>query len=222
LQAEVVGRKAGSYHALVDAVLSQGKSRLEIVIGQLVSLFRNGEPVRMSKRTGDIVTLDEVVDEIGVDAARYFLGSGRAATPLEFDLATAVKQEADNPVYYAQYAHARLASVLRKGAELGLLPVAPEDFRFEKVGGPHSEDLTRRLIRFPEELVAMADNLEVHHLGTFLQEVSALLHRHYAEHRYVDGEKPEVSRQYLALVLAVKKVLAEALGLLGVSAPEKM
>ncbi|MBN8217673.1 MAG: arginine--tRNA ligase [Spirochaetes bacterium] len=201
-------------------VLSEGRSRLDIVIGQLVSLFRDGEPVRMSKRTGDIVTLDEVVEEIGSDAARYFLGSGRAATPLEFDLALALKQESDNPVYYVQYAHARLASVLRKAGEEGI-PVAAS-FDFAAVRGPHSEELAIQLIRFPEEIEGMAASLEIHHLATWLSGLAAILHRHYGEHRYVDAADREKSGQYLALVVAVKQVIARALGLLGVSAPEKM
>lgn len=204
------------------AVLSEGKTKLDIVIGQLVSLFRGGEPVRMSKRTGDVVTLDEVIEEIGPDATRFFLAMGRAATALEFDLEVAKKKEADNPVYYVQYAHARISSVFKKAAELGIQAVSEKDFSYNCVRGELADELTGMMLRFPDEIAEMSRSLEIHHLPHYLFGLASVFHRFYGSAKFVDEADPKKTAQILYYLEAVRKVFRTGLSLLGVSAPDKM
>lgn len=204
------------------AVLSGGKTKLDIVIGQLVSLFRGGEPVRMSKRTGDVVTLDEVIEEIGPDATRFFLANGRAATALEFDLEVAKKQESDNPVYYVQYAHARISSVFKKAGDLGIEPASEKDFSYDCVRGELADELTGMMLRFPDEIAEMSRSLEVHHLPHYLSALASVFHRFYGSAKFVDEADPKKTARILFYLEAVRKVFRTGLSLLGVSAPDKM
>ena len=187
----------------------------KIIIGQLVSLYRNGEPVRMSKRTGDMITLQEIIDEIGVDAARYFLVMRKADTPLEFDIEIAKKQSDENPVFYVQYAHARIAGILRNlGRQVnptfnGI--IENEDAR----------TLAINIIRFPEICIDAALSYEPHRITQYLENLASSFHKFYNSCRIITDDETITSRR-LALVYATKNVLAAGLKLIGVSAPEKM
>ncbi len=188
---------------------------IKIVIGQLVSLFRNGEPVRMSKRTGDMITLDEVIEEIGVDAARYFLVMRKADTPLDFDIEVAKKQSDENPVFYVQYAHARISGILRN---------LNEDFIPRCSGCVESDearDVTLMILRFPEICVDSAQALEPHRLTQYLENLASTFHRYYNRYRIINDDK-NLTEKRLSLVIATKNVLKIGLELIGVSAPERM
>ena len=209
----------GRLNAAVKA-LSQNQAELEVIVGQLVSLTRGGEPVRMSKRTGDMITFDDVLEEVGVDATRWYLAAGKASSPLDFDLAVAVQKSNDNPVFYAQYAHARLCSVERKAAEAGL--VAAERLDGSSLAAPSAVQLAVWLARFPDEIAEMAKSREVHHLPRYLTELAAAVHKHYGESRFVDPAAPAATAQHLLFLKAARSVLALGLGLMGVSAPPQM
>ncbi len=190
--------------------------RLTVIVHQMITLKRGDEIVRMSKRTGDLITLREVLDEVGPDASRFFFISRSADSQMDFDLELAKKQSNDNPVYYVQYAHARIASILEyagdldpSGADLRLLSSEPE------------LALIRKMLGFPELVELMATRLEPHHLPYYCQDLAALFHQFYKQCRVVT-EDVELSKARLQLVRAAKVVLANALHLMGISAPEKM
>jgi arginyl-tRNA synthetase len=194
---------------------------LEFVLYQFVSLSRGGEPVRMSKRAGDLVTLDELVDEVGVDAARYTLLARSPDSPIDFDIVEVARKSMDNPVYYVQYAHARIASLLRVARERGESPPPWQEVSFEELTEEAELDLLRGLSELPETIELSADGLAPHRLARYTEEVAALFHRFYTECRVITED---TGRTYARLWLCAgtKHVLASALRLLGVSAPESM
>ncbi len=197
---------------------------LNIIIGQLVNLFREGEPVRMSKRTGDMISLDEVIDEIGVDAARYFLVMRKTDSKLDFDLAVAKEKSESNPVFYVQYAYARIQSILRKAQEEGLDTEAiPARLLSEEESEPASAawELVKKLISFTELLVDMATQLEPHRMPQYLEDLAGGFHRFYSQYRVITEDKEATSRR-LGLVKATGIVLGLGLDLIGVEAPERM
>jgi arginyl-tRNA synthetase len=188
---------------------------LKVIIGQLVSLYRDGEPVRMSKRTGDMVTLEEVMEEIGVDAARYFLVMRKADTAFDFDLEAAKKKSDENPVFYVQYAHARITGILRNlTEEPGTVP--------EKViDSEEARDLALALIKFPEIVAEAGISLEPHRIPTYLESVARAFHYFYNHHRVITEDK-EATRKRTQLIFAAKRVINNGLALIGVSSPERM
>ena len=195
--------------------------RLTIIIYQLVTLRRGGEVVRLSKRTGDIITLREVLEEVGPDAVRFFLLARAADSQMDFDLDLAVEQSAENPVYYIQYAHARIASILRYAQERGI------DFADGDVSllrHPMELALIRRMLLLPEVVEQAAENLAPHHLAYYAQDLAGVFHSFYKECRVVssDPADAELSKARLKLVSAAKIVFAKVLGLMGMTAPEKM
>ncbi len=209
---------------------------LEILIGQMVNLLSNGAPLRMSKRAGTTITHDDLVDAIGVDAARYALARYTSDTTIDIDLELWAKQTSDNPVFYVQYAHARLASILRNAADLGLAPAGfetslrsssttehpfdPSLLAHEKEG-----DLLRALAEFPRVVAAAAQLREPHRVARYLEETASSFHKFYDACRVLpmgDEEPSDLHRARLLLVLATKVVFANGLRLLGVSAPERM
>jgi arginyl-tRNA synthetase len=202
-------------------VLGIEPSRVQIVLYQLVSFYRGGEPVRMSKRTGEMITLDELLDEVGTDAARYTLLTRSSDTALEFDIELVTRQSLDNPVYYVQYAHARIASLLRVAAEQGvqLKPWREVDFSLLK---EESElDLLRTLSELPEMIELAAQTLAPHRLTRYAEETAAAFHRFYTECRVITEDRP-LTQARLWLSAATKQVVATTLGLLGVSPPQSM
>jgi arginyl-tRNA synthetase len=202
-------------------VLGIDPSRVQIVLYQLVSLYRGGEPVRMSKRTGNIIWLDELLDEVGPDAARYTLLSRSHDSALDFDIELVKRQSMDNPVYYVQYAHARVASLLRVAAEQGvsLRPWTEVDFAFLE---QESElDLLRKLGELPEVVATAAEALVPHRLTRCAEETAAAFHHFYTECRVITDDEP-LTQARLWLSTATKHVIAATLRLIGVSAPESM
>ncbi|MCI2242683.1 arginine--tRNA ligase [Adlercreutzia faecimuris] len=209
---------------------------LEIVLGQLVNLYRDGEAVRMSKRTGEMVTLEELIDEVGVDATRYLMLSRSSDQPIDFDIEAAKKKDSSNPVYYVQYAHARICSILRKAADpadaaaaeageitMGELAarIIPEDCDLSPLTHESELALMRKMADFGNLVALAARDRAPFRLTHYAQDLAALFHQFYTNcHVLVDDAAVQTAR--LALVDATRIVLALTLSLLGVSAPEKM
>ena len=203
--------------AVVNA-LGVNPERLKIIICQLVTLRRGQEIVRVSKRSGDVITLREVIDEVGTDACRFFFLSRSADAQMDFDLELARKQSADNPVYYVQYAHARIAGILRLTEERGI------DYSQGDVSLLTSEPeltLIRRLILLPEMVETVARSLEPHHLPYYAQDLATAFHSFYKQRRVVSRNETLTSAR-LKLVRAAQIVLARVLHLMGMTAPESM
>lgn len=205
-------------HLAVEA-MGIDPERLEIIIGQLVTLRRGEEVLKISKRSGDIITLREVMEEVGKDACLFFFLSRSADVPIDFDLELAKRQSAENPVYYVQYAHARIAGILAHARER--LPDA-EGGDTGLLTHPAELALIRRMLMLPELVESMARTLQPHHLPHYAQDLATAFHDFYEKCRVVDDGEPELSRARLKLVAAAKTVLATTLGLMGMSAPERM
>jgi arginyl-tRNA synthetase len=203
------------------AALGYPTDKLDIIIHQIVRLFSGGEMVRMSKRAGEIITLDEVIDEVGADAARYFFLMRSTDSPLDFDLELAKRETTDNPVYYVQYAHARISSILRNATDQGgSLPEARDaDLSLLR----HADELTlmRKLADFPGEVEAAARLYEPHRMTRFATELAGVFHQFYTNCRVL-GDDPQLTAARLTLVGAALITLRNILRLLGVSAPEHM
>ena len=196
---------------------------LEVILGQLVNLKRGGEPVRMSKRTGEMVTFDELLEEVGRDAARYLFLTRSQDTALDFDIQLAVEQSMENPVYYVQYAHARICSILRYGEGRGVLPAeeAPGLETLRLLGSGEEWDLTMKVFEFEELVRDAALARAPHRLTRYLEELAAAFHVFYNRHRVI-SEDAELSSARLFLCRCVLQVLRNGLSLLGVSAPDRM
>ena len=210
--------------------------QLEIVLGQLVNLLRDGEPVRMSKRTGEMITFEELIDMVGVDATRYLMLSRSSDQMIDFDIDVAVKQDSSNPVYYVQYAHARICSILRKAAgeaqaaaaeageismdELAAM-VVPIDADLSVLTHESELALMRKMDDFSSLIALAARDRAPFRLTHYAQEIAGLFHQFYTNcHVLVEDEQLQTAR--LALVDATRILLALTLSLLGVSAPAKM
>ncbi len=205
--------------AAVEALSFKG--RLKTILVQLVSLLRQGEPVAMTTRGGTFVTLEEVVAEVGKDAARFIFLTRRPDAHLEFDLEVAKQQSNENPVYYVQYAHARLASVFRQAAAQGLEPLGPDPSFAALLMLPEELGLLKMLANYPELVEAAARSLEPHRLTYFLTELASGLHSYYYKHRFI-SEDTHLTQARLCLVQGVKTILNHGLSILGVEAPESM
>ncbi len=197
------------------------RDRFEVVLIQWVRLVRSGEQVKMSKRTGEFVTLEDLVAEVGVDAARFFFLMRRAESPLDFDLELAVKRSEDNPVYYVQYAHARIAHVLEYARGQGVPEPGLESARADLLHEAETLTLLRGLAGFPSLVAAAARFREPHRIPMYLKELAAKFHSFYHQHRVV-GPDASVTAARLLLTRATGIVFRQGLGLLGVSAPESM
>jgi arginyl-tRNA synthetase len=193
----------------------------EILLYQLVTLVSGGKPVRMSKRAGDFVTVDDLLDRVGKDAARYEMLRYAPDTPIEFDIEAVTRQSMDNPVYYVQYAHARIASVIRQAGEVGFRPVPPDAADLALLDHPLEAALLRRLAGYEELVVLAARQRAPHRLTRYAEELAAAFHRFYGERRILTDD-PGVSSARWWLCMATRQVLANALGVLGVTAPERM
>jgi arginyl-tRNA synthetase len=202
----------------VVGALGIDPERLQIIVHQMVTLRRGGEIVKISKRSGDIVTLRELIDEVGVDACRFFFLSRTADSQMDFDLELAKKQSADNPVYYVQYAHARIASILRVAGERGASDAGGD---VSLLTSEPELTLIRKMLLLPEIVETIAETLEPHHLTYYAQDLATSFHWFYKNCRVVTSDKAMTGAR-LKLVKAAKLVLGRTLGLMGMTAPEKM
>ncbi len=200
--------------------LGYDREALEVEIIQLVHLYKNGEKMKMSKRTGKAVTMRDLVDEVGLDATRYFFAMRSSDTHMDFDLDLAVSQSNENPVYYAQYAHARICSILRTGAEQGINVDSAADFSL--VASEKEIDLLKKLGEFPLAVGEAALKRVPHRITNYIFELASTFHSFYNAEKVLDTEQPERTKARLALVKAVQITMKNALALIGVSAPEKM
>jgi arginyl-tRNA synthetase len=212
----------GRMMAMCRAFGDEPGRNLEILIGQMVNLVRDGRPVKMSKRAGTLITLEDLVDAIGVDAARYALARYSPDSTIDLDLDLWARQTNDNPVYYVQYAHARLSSILRNADELG---VDRGDLRPELLDHERESALLGALGEFPRIVATAAELREPHRVARYLEDLAATFHKFYDDCRVLpvgDEETSDLHRARLWLVEATRVVIANGLGLLGVSAPERM
>jgi len=203
------------------------RDRVQMILTAWVRFVRGGKEIAMSKRSGEFITLDELLGEIGVDAARWFFASRAASSGIDFDIELAKKQSNENPVYYVQYAHARIASILRKAAEAGMKPPAADDPRLAGLlagilAGAPEAGLARQIVRLPEVVEDAAATEETHGITAYATELATTFHAFYRDARVIDEGEPDRSAGRLALVAATRATLANALGLLGISAPEAM
>lgn len=205
--------------AAVEALGFQ-RQQLQVQIIQLVNLFKNGERMKMSKRTGKAVTLRELMEEVGVDAMRYFFAMRSSDTHLEFDLDLATSKSNENPVYYVQYAHARICSIIRQGEEMGLSYKGDVDLT--PVASEKEIELLKKLGEFPEAVTEAAEKLMVQRMTNYVFELASTLHSFYNAERVIDPDDKAKSAARFRLIKAVQTTLRNGLALIGVHAPEKM
>lgn len=205
----------------VIAGLGHPPEALQVLLIQMVNLLRDGKPFTMGKRSGNFITLREVVDEVGKDASRFFFLMRRSDSQLDFDLELAKRQSNDNPVYYVQYVHARICSIKRTAKENGLSVPEFHKVDFSHLALPEELALIKKLARFPDVVFGAAQHCEPHRIVYYLQELAAQFHSYYNRHRVL-VEKHELSAARLYLVSSIQTVVANALNLLGVTAPERM
>ncbi|RWX75685.1 arginine--tRNA ligase [Neorhizobium lilium] len=230
----VLGADHGGYVKRLEAVargVSEGKAKLTVLLCQLVKLYRNGEPVKMSKRSGDFVTLREVVDEVGRDSVRFMMLYRKSSEPLDFDFAKVTEQSKDNPVFYVQYAHARCMSVLRQAKEAfaDLDPSVADLARSTAlINDPNELQIVAKLAEYPRVVEAAAIAQEPHRLAFYLYDLASSFHAHWnkgkeqPELRFVNDKNRELSVARLGLVHAVASVLKSGLAITGTAAPEEM
>ena len=208
----------GYINRMKSALMMQGYSKdiLEVELVQIVRLIKDGEEVKMSKRTGAGISLRELCEDVGVDAARYFFVSRAASSHLDFDLNLALEQSSSNPVYYAQYAHARLSKVLEMAKDIEI------DENAANLGQKEEMNLLKNLIEFPKVIDNAAKNRAPHMVCNYIQDLASKIHAFYTECRLIDREHLDVTKSRLALAKASKIVMKNALSVIGVSAPETM
>jgi len=198
-----------------------GRDKFNVILIQLVNLLREGEPVAMSTRAGEFVTLRDVINEVGSDAARFIFLTRHYESALDFDLELAKKKTNDNPVYYVQYVHARISSIARKAQERGISNIVWNDAAISRLTEPEEIQLIKTMARYPEIVRCSAEYMEPHRITYYLMNLASVFHAYYNKHRVLTDEA-ELTLGRLYLVLAIKKIIRNGLSLLGVSAPEKM
>jgi len=201
------------------AALGIDPKRFEVVLYQYVRFLKEGVLTRMGRRTGQFLLLEDVIDAVGADVTRFFLLQRGADSPLDFDFELAVQQSNDNPVYYVQYAHARIASIFRTAAERGL---TPEGGDVQLLAAPAERELIRLAQKLPELLEEIQGHRGVHLLTVYALELAGAFHGFYRDHRVVDDENLPLSKARLRLMQAIQLTLRQTLRLLGVSAPDSM
>ncbi|HPQ52051.1 MAG TPA: arginine--tRNA ligase [Spirochaetota bacterium] len=205
---------------LSGAMKSMGFEGFRILIAQQVNLIMDGELVKMSKRLGNFSTMSELLDDIGTDVARYFFIMRSLDSHLDFDIALAKRQSSENPVFYLQYAHARICSIFREAESRGI-PYNPDNASISYLDNPEAIQLLKLMAKFPEEIQDAANTCEPHRISTFLLRLAQGYHKFYTEHRILSDD-PEATASYMMLCDGVRIVLRNGLKLLGVSAPERM
>ena len=211
-----VARVAGSIEAS-----GRKRDQFHVILVHLVNLLRGGNPVAMSTRAGEFVTLSDVIKEVGRDAARFIFLTRSYESPLDFDLELAKRKTNDNPVFYVQYVHARISSIVRKGKERGIDDIHWQEDAITLLREPEEINLIKTMARYPEVVNASAEFMEPHRVTFYLMNLASSFHAYYNKHRVLTDE-PLLSLGRLYLIMAVKKVIRNGLTLLGVSAPEKM
>ncbi|TSI07469.1 arginine--tRNA ligase [Lysinibacillus sp. BW-2-10] len=199
--------------------LGYDREKLEVEVIQMVQLYKNGEKYKMSKRTGNAVTMRELVEEVGLDAVRYYFVKTACDSHMDFDLDLAVSQSNENPVYYAQYAHARICSILRSAEEQGF---ASSLENLNLLTDEKSEDVLKKVGSFPQVVADAAKHRTPHRVANYIQELAAAFHSFYNAEKVLNPENKELTEARLALISSVRVTLANALRLIGVAAPEKM
>ena len=208
--------------AAIEA-MGKGKKNFGVVLIQLVNLLINGQPVSMSTRAGTFETLADVVREVGADAARFMFLSRKTDSPVDFDLEAVKQRTMENPAYYVQYAHARVAALLRRAAEEGVtIPDVSDDAALAGLTLPDDMALLRKMTLYRDMLEQAATTLSVHHVSHYLMELSQLLHSYYTKNQILKAGDPVTTGSRLALLRAVSRVIANGLDLMGVSAPDHM
>jgi arginyl-tRNA synthetase len=197
------------------------QDQFDVILVQLVNLLRAGQPVAMSTRAGEFETLREVINEVGRDAARFIFLTRHYESALDFDLEVASQKTNDNPVYYVQYVHARISSIVRKGNERGVREISWDDNAVARLEASEEIDLIKALARYPDVLAGSAKSMEPHRITYYLMDLASTFHTYYNKHRVLVDD-PLLRCGRLNLVLAVQKVIRNGLTLLGVSAPDKM
>jgi arginyl-tRNA synthetase len=221
---DLIGPDHHGYVARMRAAmtaLGHPAEAFEVLIVQLVTLLRDGQPVRMSKRRGEFVLMDELLEEVGRDAARFTFLTRRHDSPVDFDLAVAARQTSDNPVYYVQYAHARICSIARQASAQGIVPPPWAEVNTSVLTSPEEQRIVKQLLSYPEMIAGAARALEPHRVAYWLQELAGLFHPYYKAHRVIQDDRTVMFAR-MALLAAVGQVLRDGLALLGVSAPESM
>jgi arginyl-tRNA synthetase len=206
--------------AVIQA-LGYDRSTFKVILIQLVNLLRAGKQVSMSTRTGEFISLKEVIDEVGVDACRYFFLLRRAESPLDFDVELAKKEGTENPVYYVQYVHARVSSIFKRAAANEVERPTFDSVDIALLRLPEERLLAKRVAVFPEFVEGMALALEPHRLTAYLQDLAGIFHSYYNRHRIISDDK-ELTKARVLLVKAIQGVVRSSLGLLGVAAPTEM
>ncbi|CAM4521183.1 arginyl-tRNA synthetase [Paenibacillus endophyticus] len=201
--------------------LGNDPKKLTVLIAQMVSLFQNGEKMKMSKRTGKAVTMQDLMDEVGIDAIRYFFSMRSMDSHLDFDMDLAISTSNENPVFYVQYAHARICSIFRQAEEQGLTLKSADEIQFSKLTAEGEFDLLRKIGELPQEITEAAAQYAPHRLIRYVYELASQFHSYYRAERVIT-EDAEQSHARLALLAAVRISLANVLRLVGVSAPERM
>ncbi|WP_019412798.1 arginine--tRNA ligase [Paenisporosarcina sp. TG20] len=199
--------------------LGNPEDMLEVSVIQMVQLYKDGEKMKMSKRTGKAVTMRELVEEVGLDAVRYFFAMRSGDSHMDFDLDLAVSQSNENPVYYAQYAHARISSILRAAQEQGF---TASDEHLVLLQAEKEIDVLKKMGDFPQVVAEAAKHRSPHRVATYIQELATTFHSFYNAEKVLDPTNEDMTRARIALITAVRTTIANALRLIGVSAPEKM
>ncbi len=225
--ARVINLWGADHHGYIARVkaavnaLGFDANNLEIMLLQMVRLYRNGDIVKLSKRTGETITLRELIDEVGTDAARYFFCMRSLDSQLDFDMTLATEKSNENPVYYIQYAHARISSIGRQLAEAGITAEPAEQLKLDTLVAPEELALIKKLGEYPELIARAARERAVHSVATYAYELAGLFHSFYNQCRIL-GVETDLQQARIALVKAVGHTIRHALGILGVSAPERM
>src|SRR5699024_10674956 len=199
--------------------LGNPEDKLEVKIIQMVNLFASGEKIKMSKRTGKAVALRELVEEVGIDAARYYFVTRSNDSQLDFDIDLARSESNDNPVYYVQYAHARICTMLKQAEAKGF---SDEQADVSLLTTEKEVDLLKRIGAFPQIVAEAADKQTPHKVTNFVFDLASSLHSFYNAEKVLDGDKPELTSARISLMKAVRVTIQNALRLIGVAAPEKM
>ena len=225
--ARVINLWGADHHGYIARVkaavnaLGFDANNLEVMLLQMVRLYRNGDIVKLSKRTGETITLRELMDEVGTDAARYFFCMRSLDSQLDFDMTLATEKSNENPVYYIQYAHARISSIARQLAEAGIEAVPTSELKLDTLVAPEELALIKKLGEYPELIARAARERAVHSVATYTYELAGLFHSFYNQCRIL-GVDTDLQQARIALVKAVGHTIRHALGILGVSAPERM